>query len=316
MSKINIKFIAEDTLETLKSNIEVYFKKFIDNPKDPKWINELTQEKTFIEMKYQIEDFQLTIPSSPDDRKTDIENSIILYEHLKVLPKYVLADERFWLWLMFEKTYEVALSLMIKKDSTAFKHQWLFVDGKRRGLFFGIISRCYYRVALTVDESLEDSYELSKFAIENPLRFREISWRSISNHKHVVRGMLRAEKQIYEKYGIEESSSFFTDLAKDISKLGSIKLIDAMSEEDIRNYVYERYSNKIKELEFEKKVIENNKAKNLIEEDTSLKSIEAKELSVQLKDFDDSSDLKEKSIARIEELDKKSKKGLFSFFRN
>ena len=49
-------------------------------------------------------------------------------------------------------------------------------------IVFGIISRCYYRVALTVDEDHKaDRYYLTKFTFESPSRFRELTWRTFSS---------------------------------------------------------------------------------------------------------------------------------------
>ena len=35
------------------------------------------------------------------DKEIDFANSITLYNSLNVLPRYVLIDQRFWLWLHF-----------------------------------------------------------------------------------------------------------------------------------------------------------------------------------------------------------------------
>ena len=60
---------------------------------------------------------------------------------------------------MFDKGYEVSLKYMpVKKESSIFKDHWLISQGKRRGLFFGVLSRCYFRVALSVDDTLKDPY--------------------------------------------------------------------------------------------------------------------------------------------------------------
>lgn len=242
MSKINIKLMSEETYATLKRNIDVYVKNFKNNTNDGSWIEDITPEKAFEIKKFQIEDFVLETPEDSYDRKTDLKNAITLYEHLNVLPGYILAEPRFWLWLMFEKGYEAALSGMEKIDSTSFKHQWLFIDGLRRGLFFGILSRLYYRVELTyAPENVDDPYYLTRYVMENPNRFREISWRTISNHKFVVKAMLKAEMQANHDIEFEEKGQYFSALAKEICKLGSIKLIDAMEETDLENYIYKKY---------------------------------------------------------------------------
>lgn len=246
-NKTNVKFMSDETLETLRVNLNGLIQNFIDNPKDSSWITSLTDERTFITKKFIIDDFKLKIPKNSKDKVKEIENSIILYEHLKDLPRYVLTDERFWNWINFEKGYEVALLMMpVTIGSSVIKNHWLFTQGKRRGLFFGVLSRAFLRVMLTVDNSKEDPYELTKFVIEKPERFRNLSWRTFSSQKHIVTGTLKAEKQLYKEYGNIEKTKYFTEIAKDVSKYGSVNLIDIMNENDIYEYVYNKYRGMIK----------------------------------------------------------------------
>ena len=77
------------------------------------------------------------------------------------------------------------IMMKINGVSTIRDH-WLHAGGTRRGLFFGVLSRCYFRVVLTVDNSLQDKYELTKWIIDNPLRFREFTWRNFSSEKHLT----------------------------------------------------------------------------------------------------------------------------------
>ena len=90
-------------------------------------------------------------------------------------------------------------------------------------------------------ENQEDPYYLSRYVMKNPLRFRELSWRTISNYRFVVKSILKAEIRVNNELNFEEKGAYFKILAKEISKLGSIKLIDAMSEQDIEDHIYEKY---------------------------------------------------------------------------
>ena len=109
-------------------------------------------------------------------------------------------------------------------------------------------SRCYFRVALSVDTTLADPYELTRFVISNPLRFRELTWRSFSSEKMIVLGTLKAEKRIMEEYpDYEENTTRFGDIAKLLSKLGSVMLLDVMTEKDIEEYVYKKYKKMVEE---------------------------------------------------------------------
>lgn len=249
MSKINIKYITDEALETLKSNTDIVTGHLIENPKNSTWLRSFFPGTLWITKKYEIEEFALRVPKDDKDRETDIYNSILLYDRLHHLPLYILTDERFWCWINFEIGYEVALKYMpIKKGSSVFKDHWLLTQGKRRGLFFGVLSRCYFRVALSVDETLDDPYELTKFVIENPLRFRELTWRSFSSEKMIVLGALKAEKRVLVEHPqMEENTKYFAEIAKLLSKLGSVMLLDCMKETDIEEYVYKKYKAMVEE---------------------------------------------------------------------
>lgn len=247
MSKIYIKYITDEALETLKANIDTVTEKLIENPDSSNWLKDYVQGELYVIKKYEIEEFVLHQPKDDKDRETDIQNSILLYERLKKLPLYVLTDERFWCWINFEMGYKAALTYMpVKKGSSVFKDHWLFTQGKRRGLFFGVLSRCYFRVALSVDSTLEDQYKLTRFVIENPLRFRELTWRSFSSEKMIVLGTLKAEKRILNEYPeMEENTAHFSEIAKHLSRLGRVMLLDCMTEKDIEDYVYKKYKNMV-----------------------------------------------------------------------
>lgn len=249
MSKIHIKYMTDEALETLKANTSVITERLTENQTSSTQLSEFVPSELYVTKKYEIEEFTLRVPKDEKDRETDIYNSILLYERLHHLPLYVLTDERFWCWMNFEMGYEVALKYMpVKKNSSVFKVHWLLTQGKRRGLFFGVLSRCYFRVALSVDNTLDDPYELTKFVIENPLRFRELTWRSFSSEKMIVLGSLKAEKRIQAEYPhVEENTKHFAEIAKHLLKLGSVMLLDCMTEKDIEEYVYKKYKEMMEE---------------------------------------------------------------------
>lgn len=251
-NKINIAYMTNDAIETLRENQNFVTDKLKNNKIDANWIKEIYSGNPFEEKNYKIFDFELKKSDNGNYSEVDLENSIVLYETLKDLPRYVLTDERFWAWINFTKGYRASLQAMPIKSDNTFGFHWLFKGGNRRGLFFGVMSRCFFRVDLSVDERLEDKYELTKFIIENPERFRNLSWRSSSSEKHIVLGVLKAEKAIYEKYindpkysdVLKEkekgSDNIYTKIAVHISLYASVRLIDAIKEEDIFEVVYNK----------------------------------------------------------------------------
>jgi len=107
-------------------------------------------------------------------------------------------------------------------------------------LFFGVLSRCYFRVDLTIDDRLEDKYELTKWIVESSERFRNLSWRSFSSESHLVRGIIKGEKRAVEYCG-KENNDAYSEIAKYIStELGSVGFLDAYSEEDIEEIIFDK----------------------------------------------------------------------------
>lgn len=247
-NKINIEFMTDEALATLKSNSLTANNYLKTEKNNSEWIKKIYNGKLYEPMKQKINDFELKVSLNGNYDEVDFDNSIILYESLKELPLYILTDERFWAWVNFEKGYKAAIQAMPVKSDSTFLNHWVFGQSDRRSIFFGVLSRCYFRVALTVDERLDDKYELTRFVIENPERFRNLTWRSSSSEKHIVLGIIKAEKDIYDKYGNKVKNSIYKEIAKDISLYASVRLIDVVSEEDIYKFVYDKMEKYIQEL--------------------------------------------------------------------
>lgn len=240
MSSINIKLLSEDSLNYLKENLERVTKLIQENENND-WIYTEFPQPMFVEKKFQINDFNLEDNPDSKDKDIDLKNSITIYENLSKLPRYILTDQCFWLWLHFEKFYSIVKNMMRINNKSTIHDHWMHGQGVRRGLMFGVLSRCYFRVALSIDTSNQDPYYLTKWVIENPLRFRELTWRTYSSEEHIVRGILKGEKKAVEELKKEEN--VYADLAKSISLIGSVRLLDSISEEDIEQMAYEKMLN-------------------------------------------------------------------------
>ena len=235
---INISFMTEDAINTLKSNSKTANNYIKDWKESSDWLYSIYSGKLFEEKKYKIPDFELKISENGNYDAVDFDNSVTLYNSLKDLPLYILTDEKFWAWINLTKGYRAAIQAMPVKSDSTFADHWLFGQGNRRGVFFGVLSRCFFRVYLTVDENLDDKFELTKLIIENPERFRNLTWRSSSSQKHIVHGVIKAEKDIVDKYGKLVKNSLYSDIAKYISLYCSVRLVDVIGEQDIYDIVY------------------------------------------------------------------------------
>jgi len=75
-----------------------------------------------------------------------------------------------------------------------------------------------------------------------------LTWRSFSSEKMIVIGTLKAEMRVMGEYPqAEENTKHFAEIAKSLSKLGSVMLLDCMTEKDIEEYVYKKYKRMIEE---------------------------------------------------------------------
>ena len=241
----NIKMLTDSGMAYIKANAEKMFQRISANDSNA-WMTSIP-EIEFVEKKFQIPDFELVENPDLEDKEIAFQNAVSLYENLKHLPRFVLSDVRFWFWLGFQENYKVAKTIRSLKNYQAFLHHWTNQDGDRRGIFFGYFSRNFFWVDLTVDENSVDRYELSRFVLENPQRIRGYTWRaSLSNNKTLVRGAIRGEKRALEDFGDKnpDSEDLYSEVAKRLRMFGSIRLLDALSEEEVEQWTY----NTIKEI--------------------------------------------------------------------
>ncbi len=256
---INISFMNEKLYDTLNSNPKKITEIIKNNPYDSKWLKDVLDEPSFEQRKQKIIDFDLKLSNDGKYKNAEIENAITLYEHIKDLPRYVLVDPRFWLWLEFDKFYRVALQAMPLTTETRLEYSWLFKEGKR-GIWRNTLARDYFWVEFTVDESREDKYELARFVLDKNERVRNLTFDN--KYRNIVLSTIRAEKDIYDKYisdpnyketieqcerGIE-TYNIYTFIRKALSLYGSARILDFMAEEDLYNIIYEKLEKAVQEV--------------------------------------------------------------------
>ena len=124
--------------------------------------------------------------------------------------------------------------------------------------------------------------------------------------------MLKAEIRVNNELQFEEKSDYFKILAKEISKLGSIKLIDAMEESEIENCIYEKYLKIVSDAIENDKTDKLNKAIDLSNENDEKSLCKAIEILNELGDFMDSKELLDSTQNKLNNL-KVNK--VFAFFK-
>lgn len=251
---INISFMTDEALETLRENSDKVSEYIKENKFDASWISKIYSGKLYDIKKEKIDDFELKISLNDNYKEVELENAIVLYEALKDLPRCIITDERFWAWINLCKCYKTTTQAMPIKSLSTFKNMWLFSQGKRRGIFFGANSRLYFWTELTVDNSLEDKYLYTKFVFHNHERIRQLTWRANSNNKHIVLNVVKAEKKLYDKYANDpeytttfnrcemgiNNHNIYTAISKFLSLYGSVRILDVIPDNDLQNIIYDK----------------------------------------------------------------------------
>lgn len=259
---VNISFMTDDALDTLRENSDRVSECIKENKFDSSWIQKIYNGKVYELKKEKINDFELKTSLNNNYKEVEFDNAIILYESLKDLPRCIITDERFWAWINLNKCYKATTQAMPIKSSSTFKNMWLFSQGKRRGIFFGVHSRLYFWTELTVDdELLDDKYLYTRFVFENHERIRQLTWRSNSNNKHIVLNVVKAEKKLYDKYANNPeymeafkkcergvgTKNIYTAISKYLSLYGSVRILDVITDKDLQELIYK----KLEEILFE-----------------------------------------------------------------
>lgn len=232
--EINIKEMTEVAYATLQKSYEEVYQNIIDHPSDGTWLADFLGFEPYETKKYVIDDFELK--DSEKYSEVTLKNGIILYEHLNILPRYILCNSRFWAWLEFDKCYRQAVHSVNIKNANIIKEWWLG-SNSRRSLSLGVLSREYFVTEMTVDPSNEtDNYIFTKTLVEGKFAkkaYRALTYRNIGMLKNVNYAFIKAIEYLDGKSSDTFTTPDLMSVIKDTSKIGSVMLIDDMSSEEI-----------------------------------------------------------------------------------
>lgn len=236
MTQINIKMMTEEAYTTLQKNHKDVYQNIKDHPSDCSWLSDYLGFEPFEQKNYLIGDFNLKDTDNYNDVAFD--NGVVLYNHLHELPRYVLCNPRFWAWIEFEKAYKQAIHAIPLKGATVVK-QWWLGGGSRRALMLGVISRSYFRVEISIDENADDNelkYEATKYlfnGLQSGEVYRSLTFRNIGMLQQVDIAYIKCVRDLIEKYKDLITKETIRDLMKDVSRIGSVMLIDDMNSDEI-----------------------------------------------------------------------------------
>lgn len=170
--KKTLRYFTDEAITMFKANPELFCNKMKEHPSDIDWIDDFYGAKASVPSKYEF-DFEF----KPYDKalpSEDLENALSMYELFEKheIGPATVYNEKFLTGFIFTFGYEYFMNV-IGVDKISHVFGTLFFDeGTRRASVRNTIGRLYRYVQITIDESLEDRYEITKFAFQHKNIFR------------------------------------------------------------------------------------------------------------------------------------------------
>ena len=237
-----IKKLKEDAISTLK--LKENHEDIVNNIKNATskgWLREYCKMDPFEDSRLEIDYIDL-ITDKEKAIETDFENAKIIYEMFSKFSDAETCDESFWMGLTFGRYFEyMKYRWPIEKEKNYGLH-WVFPYDSKRSLFFNGLSRLYWFVKYTYDETLDDPYEITKFCFTDVNTFNELVYRSYSNSPDIRLALLKALKQYKETFG-KLGIPIIRYGANCMSFLGGAYLLDSFTQEELKDKIYQKLIN-------------------------------------------------------------------------
>lgn len=205
------------------------------------WMIAFANGQPYEDTKFEIEDFEIFLPKSKDDRENIVKTAISMHKALRKLPGHIIGDVRFWAWMTFTKMYkfftilntptkEAVESMVVPKAITT-----------RRATMLQSVGRFYFMCDVAFDVSAKDPYYLASYIIDSMEVYRNLVYRNLSDIPSVSRSVIKAQKEYEEAHhGTLITTDHTRMLMKDITSIGSVRLIDAIPEDELYLMVQEK----------------------------------------------------------------------------
>lgn len=232
---MKIKYIAEDDLIKIKSNITDLYIRVINNNETIESI--FNDEKIVKDSSYEIREFSLDI-SQPKEKSylTDIENIQRVYNNMKCLSDSQASDERIWAAYTFSYFKDYMKYRWERKKVDASYERYILKNPSHRALLRQGISRLWWYGRLTYDESRLDPYELTKFLCKDQDRLESLFGRNMFSNPNIGMGTIIA---LYDadKSGINVDRHLIRNITKYLNILAGTYALDSMNKDEIYSRV-------------------------------------------------------------------------------
>lgn len=173
------------------------------------------------------------------DVSADFNNAVSLHESLS-LSRIQAADERLWIYLAMVDYWEYTKlrweldieNLTDKKQQNRIRERYLVRSTETdRPFLRNSISRLWWAVEVTKDDSREDPYELTRVVLGNTDIYLNVMERSFSRNEEVIKGILELMIEMGEE-GMKRET--YRQILKQVNAMGGVIMLDFMTKEDLK----------------------------------------------------------------------------------
>lgn len=238
---INVQLMNDEIYVNCQNYSEEIANKIKEHPDSPDWIIGFGKGQPFENTDFTIEDFEVFIPSSKDDKESIVKTAISMHKALKDLPGHIIGDVRFWAWLSFSKMYEFLISLETITKENIVSMIVPKAVAIRRATMQHIIGRYYFMCDLCYSEFKDDPYYLVPYLNGKGEIYRSLAHRNISDIPALSKAVIIAASE-FEKENVTKpvTSEIIRRWMKEITAIGSVRLIDAIPVDELTVMVRDR----------------------------------------------------------------------------
>lgn len=177
----------------------------------------------------------------PNEDGYKFENSKMVYESLRDLPRHMAADERVWAYLTHVDCWEYMLEVRGKRlDSITNKEKYIldhwFVPRKnQKALTRNDIAFYWWAAKLTYEEDRDDPYELTEEFVSMKDYSRSLLGGVQGRQEDFLKGLIELvieNKQLFD-YKKEDKIRF---LMREANRVGSYKNFRSLDRDEIKNF--------------------------------------------------------------------------------
>ena len=232
----NLRYFTDDAIAMFKANKEEFCEKMRENPDNIDWLKSFYGEDPTVPSKYNF-DFEF----QDYDKKSlsrDYDNAIALYELFEKnnIGPATIYNEKFLTGFIFTFGYSYFMKVMGAEEVSHVFATLFFEDGTHRAVARNVIGQLYRYVEMTIDNTLEDRYELTKYVFKNPALFR-IKYNTSVDGEKTTKSIFKAFREWSEETGNSPTTKLVEKLKVHLSILANISETDLMQERSLIEYL-------------------------------------------------------------------------------